>query len=551
MYTNGNLDYERQTSYHLTIRACSQGIGRGAPTYVASTFAVGMSAAAATLGNSGFVNQDCTFKDFTIAVQDQNDAPTAVEYLDKSTEDVVSPHPAFSDMIPLVTVPENSVADTVVAKIRTIDPDKTTQTFTYEIIGAAGGSRFPFKLSTTSSTGTGIINLVVNDSSLFDFESNGVTASAATGNMPSRGILFVRIRSTDATLSAPVKTLAVRITNVIEAPTLVVESLNMKLTELSAPGTVVGSVKASADDFGVHPLRYAVTSNGGTASTFLGIHSCSGNVYVLDDFAPAFVLPTNSAEKVYYELNIDVTGESKVQTKVRVELIMRSRAPVWANGGEVVVQVDESSAVDSVVVGSLLDTTGGSSTPNGVVDPNGDSPLFFSIVSGNKGGIFRLSNAATGKVVVERTGLNFESVRVYQLRVMVTDATSTTNTGSGMVSYGTIVVNVQDINDAPFVEAGLSFEIAENSVGSTTVGYPIFYHDEEIAAGSSQVVTFTTSSDNIGPSFAFKSDVAGQLIVAGVAGQINQNLNFEVKGVYALGVVATDGKSLLLLFFRV
>jgi hypothetical protein len=380
------------------------------------------------------------------------------------------------------------------------------------------------------------IHLVVNDSSVLDFESNGI-----------RGMLFVRIRSSDASFSAPVATLAVRLTNIVEPPTVVSLSLHMKLTELSAPGTVAGAVDASADAYGVHPLRYTVASSGGNASSFLGIHSCSGNVYVLDNFAPAFSLPVGSeAQKVYYELNIDVMGESTVQATVRIELVMRSRAPVWANGGaNVDIDLMESSVVDSIVVPTLLDTTGGSS-PDGVVDPNGDSPLYFSILSGNKGGLFRMSNATTGKIVVDRIGLNFESVRSYELRIMVTDAVSKANAGgSGMVSYGTIVVNVVDENDAPFLEDNLSFEVAENSVAGTHVGHPIYYYDEDVVSGVPQEISFafsssTTTSGNVGPAFTFSSVDSGQLVVAGTGGQVNLNLDFESIDVYTLGVVATD-----------
>jgi hypothetical protein len=485
LFTNGDLDYERNSTHHITVRACSLGIGRGAPTYIATPYSVGVSAAAATLGISGSVNTDCVFKDITINIIDKNDSPTKVEFLDKATENVVPPHPALDDITPLVTLAENSVAGTIVAKIRTIDPDTISQTFTYEIIGAAS-SGYPFKLAATSSTG--IVNLVVNDSTVLDFESNGISASATYGHKPSRGMLFVRIKSTDSSLSAPVATLAVRLTNVVEAPTIVAQSLNMKLTELSAPGTVVGAVDASADAYGVHPLRYSVASIGGNASSFLGIHSCSGNVYVLDNFAPVFSVP-----RYHYSLEIEITGESTIQATVLVELTMRSRAPVWANGGaDIKINLLESSAVDFTVVGSLLDTTGGSNSPDGVLDPNGDSPLFFSIVSGNKGGLFRISNSATGKIVVDRNTLDFESVRTYQLRIMVTDAPS--NAGnSGMISYGTIVVNILDANDAPFLEDDLSFEVSENSVGGTLVGHPIFYKDEDIGAGSSQTVAFSIS----------------------------------------------------------
>ena len=534
LYSNGDLNYEKNATHHITVRACSRGVGRGVPTFLVSTLSVGVSAAAATLGNAGSNNQfDCTFKDIAISVLDENDPPTKIEFLDRSTQTVIAPHPAMDDIVPLVSLAENSVTGTVVSKIRTIDPDATSQTFTYEIIGAAS-SGYPFKLSTTSSTDDLTIHLVVNDSSVLDFESNGI-----------RGMLFVRIRSSDASFSAPVATLAVRLTNIVEPPTVVSLSLHMKLTELSAPGTVAGAVDASADAYGVHPLRYTVASSGGNASSFLGIHSCSGNVYVLDNFAPAFSLPVGSeAQKVYYELNIDVMGESTVPATVRIELVMRSRAPIWANGGaNVDIDLMESSVVDSIVVPTLLDTTGGGSSPDGVVDPNGDAPLYFSILSGNKGGLFRMSNATTGKIVVDRIGLNFESVRSYQLRIMVTDAVSKANAGgSGMVSYGTIVVNVVDENDAPFLEDNLSFEVAENSVAGTHVGHPIYYYDEDVVSGVPQEISFafsssTTTSGNVGPAFTVDS---GQLVVAGTGGQVNLNLDFETIEVYTLGVVATD-----------
>jgi len=608
LFTNGNLNHERISSYHLTVRACSRGVGRGAPTFLGSTYIVGTSAAAATTGAMGMSNLDCTFKEITIDIQDENDAPTEVEYLDVTTGVVILPHPALNDQIPMVTLAENSAEDTVVARLRTLDPDTTAQTFTYDIIGAAV-SGWPFKLTPTTATNSATIDLVVNTSSILDYERNGMVA---TGSTPGgRGMFFVRVRSADSSLMAPVATLAVRLTNVIEPP-VVASNIDMKLTELSAPGTVIGVVEATADAYDVHPLKFAVASDGGSASSFLGIHSCSGNVYVLDDFAP------KKDENIYYILNIDVSGESTVTIEVRVELLMRARAPIWANGGAAVgIDLLESVAVDFAVVDTLLDSgrqeftltiaetditedagvkvtqvggaegtlkialtgtgmvsvvieaaygvtftdsaalTVGTSTSisdgditdvsvtsvsekDGVIDPNGDSPLFFSIVSGNKGGLFRISNTATGKIVVDRSGLlNFENVRTYSLQIMVTDASS--SGGSGMISYGLVNVNVQDVNDAPYVEDGLRYQIAENSVGGTRVGTPIYYHDEEIAAGLLHTVSFAITSGNTGAAFDFHSTSIGQLIVAGNIGVVQQQLNYESDNDhYEMIVTATD-----------
>ena len=603
LYTNGDLDHEQIASYPLTIRACSRGIGRGQ-----SRSALITSTASVMTTTTTTTNDNCFFKDLAITIQDKNDSPTRIEFLAVSTGLVVPPHPAMNDGIPLVTLAENSAEDTVVAKLRTIDPDTTPQTFTYEILGASA-SGWPFKLSATTSDNTGTIDIVVNSTSILDYESNS-------------NIFFVRIRSRDATLSAPVATLAVRLTNVVEPPIVVESSLEMTLSELSAPGTVAGNVKAEADQYGVHPLRFAVASSGGSASDILGIHSCSGNIYVLDNFAPVFPYDkVGTNNPVEYILNIEVTGESTVSKTVKVELTMRQRAPVWSNNGaDVAVNLDESSTKDTSVIATLLDSgnqvftltidateieesagvvvtqatgatgtlktgltgvgmetvivnaaagvtftdsaavTVGSSTPilagaitnvavasvtikDGVIDPNGDTPLFFSIVSGNKGGIFRISNTATGKIVVDRNAvLNFESISSYSLRIMVTDATSTaTSSSSGMISYGVVKISIQDINDAPYVETGLTFEIDENSKGGTKVGEPIYYHDEEIAAGISQVVTFTVTDGNTGTVFGFDASIPGQLVVTGNANVPHASLDYESgKEYYILEVTATD-----------
>ena len=89
-------------------------------------------------------------------------------------------------------------------------------------------------------------------------------------------------------------------------------------------------------------------------------------------------------------------------------------------------------------------------------DPDGvtGQTFFYTIISGNDGGLFLL-NPATGQVSLSQA-LDYESDIQHVLTISVTD-------GTGLSDTGSYTINVQDRPEPPIIERGQAFAVDENS----------------------------------------------------------------------------------------
>lgn len=161
--------------------------------------------------------------------------------------------------------------------------------------------------------------------------------------------------------------------------------------------------------------------------------------------------------------------------------------------------VAENSAVNTIV---------------GTVEATGSSALNYDIMSGNTGNNFTIDQTTGNIKVAAGATLNFEGTTTYTLTVQVTDSGSPSKS-----STAAMTIHVTDVNEAPVIPPGQTFNISASALSGAVVG-SVTANDPDIA-GSNSTKTFSLP---IG-STIFAINSAGQISVvnaaalAAVAGQ--------------------------------
>lgn len=176
-------------------------------------------------------------------------------------------------------------------------------------------------------------------------------------------------------------------------------------------------------------------------------------------------------------------------------------APVIGNPGAAF-SVSENT-IAGQIVGALTAT-----------DADGNN-LTYSIVSGNAGNVFSISN--TGVITVAGA-LDFENLNSYSLDVRVSDGQRTTDT--------TITVAVTDLDEAPAVSGG-TVSFSENTAVSTSL-YTVVATDPEGSA-----LTYSITAGNGSGLFSINS-ATGEITLA-------NPLDFETATQHNLTVSVSDG----------
>jgi hypothetical protein len=164
------------------------------------------------------------------------------------------------------------------------------------------------------------------------------------------------------------------------------------------------------------------------------------------------------------------------------------------------------------------------------IDAGQASTLSFSITGGNTLSFF--SVVATGVnrgqlqlTTTGATGLDFESVRSFNLTLTVTDS------GSLAVS-ATVLVTLINRNEAPVLFSSISRSVQEDAALNSAVGLPIPASDPEDSAPG--LLRFAITSGNSQGVFRIDAST-GQISVAD-----RTSLNFEATQSYTLTVTVTD-----------
>ena len=375
-------------------------------------------------------------------------------------------------------VSENSVNETVVGTITGEDQDTTApnNVLTYSITD--GNINEAFAIS--SSTG----EITVNGEDKIDFEtisSYELIVTVADGGNPSL---------TDTA------TITVNVNDVNEAP--IITSSNTFTVAENQPA--VATLTVTDVDTGDTPTfseTIAGTDAAAFALTTAGVLTFNGN----PDFET----------KSSYSITITVAdggNPSLTDTQdITVNVNDVNEAPTLEN---TTLQVSENS-VNGANVG---DITG--------QDPDTTVPfntLTYSITDGNTNEAFAISDA--GEITVNGDNkIDFETISSYELIVTVADGGT-----PALIGTATIMVNVNDVNEAPIITSLNTFTVAENQPAVATLTVT------DVDTGDTPTFSETITG----------TDAAAFTLTTGGVLTFNDNPNFETKSSYSITITVADG----------
>jgi len=306
-------------------------------------------------------------------------------------------------------------------------------------------------------------------------------------------------------------TVTVTVLDVNEPPTI--EDATRSIEENSARLAPVGdALPASDPDLG-QLLLYSIES--GNELGIFNINPCSGQVEV--------VRPVLNYEATNsYTLTIKVVDNGLPQLSdegtLTINVIDVNEAPTIQPAA---LRVQENSPVDASVGGLI----------NGADQDAGDV-LSWAITDGNVGGAFKIV-AATGdgkqaQVQVAQDILDFERLNVYTLTIVASD-----DFDPALTATATVVVTIEDVNEAPTVVLNGDREVPENSPAGTSIGASIAATDPD----SDDSVTFSITGGD-GASLFIIDEETGAM-----ATKTAGTLDFETKNEYSVEITATDTRT--------
>jgi hypothetical protein len=243
--------------------------------------------------------------------------------------------------------------------------------------------------------------------------------------------------------STPI-TYTIRVTNVLEAPTVPAQTV-IGISPLTKTGTEVAVLSVTKD--ALDTVSYYLRRS----SPYFSLGLTTGKLVV----ATGLTVSTTdyNVSLSYYVVNS--LGASSNVGNVTVNVIAGNVAP---QVNSTTISVSEKT-VNGSIIGAVV-----------AQDPNGDK-LTYSL--GTASSVFAV-NASTGVITLLRN-LNYTRVQQYQLAVIVQDS------GVGKLqAAGTVTINVLDRPDAPVLWLSLSsFSVSEAAVGGTNLTSHIIATDAD------------------------------------------------------------------------
>ncbi|MFN3153326.1 cadherin domain-containing protein [Bremerella sp.] len=313
--------------------------------------------------------------------------------------------------------------------------------------------------STATFTGTTEANAIVT---ILDGSSTVITTTTAngSGNFTLTGIALAlgqndfSFFSTDAAgnSSDPVPFTVFRNTQ----PTIVADTFT--INENSIVGTVVDTVSADSEDGATDTLTYAITGiDAGFEGTF-AIDSGTGEITV------AIPANLNFENKTSFTVEVQVTdskgdglgGAGLVTTEnITINVVDVNEAPAITNNpGPFSIREDDANMK---AVGTVL-----------IDDPDAGDSFTYEIVSGDPDGVFAIDNSGN-ITILDNSTIDYETTPQYTLGIKVTDNGGPTPGMNQLDVTKSFTVNVVDVNEAPVITSGTSFNVDENSIVGTHV----------------------------------------------------------------------------------
>ncbi len=371
------------------------------------------------------------------------------------------------------SVNEGSPAGTAVGAVSADDPDGDS--LTYSITAGNTGTAFAI------NSGTGQIS--VKNSAQLSYD-NG-TSYALT------------VQVSDGA-SSGTATVTVNVNYVNKSP--VMENQRFSVNENSPEGAVVGTVKASDPDAG-DKLTFSILS-GNTDSTFK-IDGSTGNLTVA------------ASDKLNYEAS------------VRYVLTVQVSDGVYTDSGTVtinVLNVNEPPVINDQAFSVRENSEKGTAVGKlAASDPDADTVVMFSMLSGNTNNAFALS--VGGEITVFNAAfLDYETAPLHELTVQVSDGPGS----DALTDTAKISISLTDAAETPVMD-DQTFSVDESSPNGTLVG------QVRAADPDSGELNFSIVDGNTDSTFAINSGT-GRITVADRSG-----LNYQKTTVYRLTVSVSDG----------
>ena len=194
--------------------------------------------------------------------------------------------------------------------------------------------------------------------------------------------------------------------------------------------------------------------------------------------------------------------------------------------------IDENVAAGTAAEGEILKEDVDDTQFTYAFDTN--DPKYATVSS-----IFAI-NATTGAITVKNAGLDYEGLvadTVMTIKVIVTDAASTTNGSGKLADTSDVTIKVVDVNEAPVVR-DTTFTVDENASAGTEVGtlqaFDPDIRNPQFGTLSFTIVENTNSSTADDVPFSIAPD--GTITVS-----VDDALDFETKPTWVINVKVTDG----------
>ena len=378
-------------------------------------FAIDSATGEITVSDADQINFDTT-PSFTLTVQarDNNGAQSLADQVDVVIDVAnVNRAPVF-DPVDDFSLPENSANGTILGSVIATDVDQG-DTLIYEITGGTGAGVFDINDLTGEIT--------LSDSAALDFEETPQFDLEVTVTDNGEG------RLSDQT------TVTINVTNFNEAPVFLDGSggtplpdgtvLTTAINEDLNAGDSVFQLFAEDDDAG-DILRYRII--GGNEQGVFNITSTSGEITIANtnnlnfDITPSFTL-TVEVE--------DDNGAASLSDTVDLVIDINDVNEI-PSAEDATFNVNENAA-DGTTVGTVIAT-----------DADNSNILSYSITGGDPDGVFAINPDTGGITVANGSLLDHEAQDVFTLTVTVDD-------GVGGNDDATITVDVNDVNEAPFL----------------------------------------------------------------------------------------------------
>jgi len=372
---------------------------------------------------------------------------------------------------------ENGVANATAGTLTAVDPD-VGSSHSFALVSGSGGE----------------------DNASFSILGNALRITAPA-NFEEQNSYKVRIRVTDNGGLTLDTAFTIAVTDVNEAPTNLVLSLN-SIAENNAPNAIVGLLSASDPDTAASHTFSLVAGSGDTGN---------GNFTIV-----------GNALRITQTANFE--GQQSYSVRIRATDTGNAALTVDRSLGVSVTNVNEpptNLALDDAFVAeqSAIGTTVGLLT---ISDPDAGTLPVYTLVPGpgdDDNGSFTI----TGAALVTAKALDYETKSSYTVRIRAADGG-----GPEMTTETTLAVTVTDVDEEPGDIALTSTAIAENNIAGAYVG--TLTVNDPLAAGpvSFALASGTGDTDN------------GSFSIQGTSLRLNASADFEAKSSYHLRVRATD-----------